>query len=288
MRKDITGILLICMLALGIQSCDTKEEPIPAYIQVDSISLSTSSEYGSNSQDINDLWVYVDNKYIGTYEIPFKIPVLPTGDVNVALETGIRDNGQGLFRVIYPFYNSFSMDTLLPEAGVIKLYPEYEYETHCLIPMLEDFEGLGNSFEKTPNSDTSLMTVMDSMSFEDHSGYIALDAERTQVDIRTSLTYDLPRDSKVYLEIDYYCEENLTVGLFGLEVSDGAYVDVRYPILTLTPTDNWRKVYVNLTDQIANSPYSSAYRVFFSAEKTEKTEGTTARIYLDNIKLIHY
>lgn len=288
MRKDLTGILLICMLALGIQSCDTKEEPIPAYIQVDSISLSTSSEYGSNSQDINDLWVYVDNQYVGTYEIPFKVPVLPTGEVNIALETGIRDNGQGLFRVIYPFYSSFSIDTLLPEAGVITLNPQYKYEDHCVIPLLEDFEGLGNSFEKTPSSDTSLMTVIDSMSFEGHSGYIVLDAEHPQVDIRTSLNYELPRDSKVYLEIDYYCEEYLAVGLFGHEVSDGTYIDVRYPILTLKPTENWRKVYVNLTDQIANSPYSSAYRIFFSAEKTDLTEGKNARFYLDNIKMIHY
>jgi len=289
MLGKLLGVLIMSALFLMIQSCDAfdKEEPIPAYIQVDSVNVISSSETGSNSHDINDIWLYVDNKYIGTYEIPFKVPVLPTGYQNIALETGIRDNGLGQFRAVYPFYTSFSVDTLLPEAGTLHFNPVYEYETVNL-PLHENFEGLGNSFEKTPNSDTTMMTVNDSISFEGFSGLIVLDAERSVADLRTSQLYSLPRDRKVYLEIDYYCDEPLDVGLFGQQFNGSSYVDVRYPVLKLYPTTEWRKIYINLTDQIARSPYANQYRVFFSAEKTDATEGQIAKIYLDNIKIIHY
>ncbi|MEA1875119.1 MAG: hypothetical protein U9N51_11950 [Bacteroidota bacterium] len=289
MLGKLLGVLKLSTLFILIQSCDAfdKEEPIPAYIQVDSVSVISGAETGSASHDINDIWLYVDNKYIGTYEIPFKVPVLPTGNQNIALETGIRDNGLGEFRAVYPFYTSFSMDTILPEAGTLHFNPVYEYEAVNL-PLLEDFEGLGNSFEKTPNSDTTMMTVSDSISFEGHSGLIVLDAERTVVDLITSQLYTLPRDRKVYLEMDYYCEELLDVGLFGQQFDGNSVIEVRYPVLKLYRTTEWRKIYINLTDQIARSPYANQYRVFFSAEKTDETEGRIAKIYLDNIKMIHY
>ncbi len=126
------------------------------------------------------------------------------------------------------------------------------------------------------------------LSFEGHSGLIVLDADRTIADIRTSQLFDLPRDSKVYLEMDYYCEESFNMGLFGQQIDGSGYVEVRYPIIQLYPTENWRKIYINLTDQIARSPYAFKYRVFFSAEKTDASEGQLAKIYFDNIKILHY
>ena len=289
MLRKIKGVFKLMVLLFLMQSCDAldKEEPIPAYVQVDSVSVVSSTETGSNSHDINDIWLYVDNKYVGTYEIPFKVPVLPSGFQNIALETGIRENGLGQFRVIYPFYTSFTVDTLLPEAGTIHLNPIYEYE-NVTTPLLENFEGLGHLFEKTPNSDTTMMTVNDSLSFEGHSGLIVLDAEHSIADLRTSQLYDLPRDSKVYLEMDYYCEEELSVGLFARQYDGDGQADIRYPVISLYQTSSWRKVYVNLTDQIAKTPYALQYRLFFSAEKTDETEGKPAKIYIDNVKILHY
>jgi hypothetical protein len=278
------------LILITVFSCDfiNPDEPAVSYIQVDSVNVISTAEYGSNSNDINDLWIYVDGKLVGTYEIPFKVPVLPSGDQTITLETGIKDNGMGLFRVIYPFYTSYTIDTILPEGGTIKIYPTYHYDD-AEIALLEDFEDLGINFEITSSSDTTLMTINNENSFEGNCGYVALDAEHTIFDCKTSQLYDLPRDSKVYVELDYRCDEELTIGLFGRVYSSGSLSDVRYPIVTLYPTDGkWKKVYVNLTDEISDTPQAWDYRIFMSAIKTSDTEGEIAEIYLDNIKILYY
>lgn len=285
LKPFFCGLILITVF-----SCDfiNPDEPAVSYIQVDSVNLISSTKYGSNSNNINDLWIYVDNKLVGTYEIPFKVPVLPSGDQTIALETGIKENGIGLFRVIYPFYTSYTLDTILPEGGTIKLYPTYHYDD-AEIALLEDFEDLGTNFETTSSSDTTLMTINNENSFEGNSGYVVLDSDHTTFDCKTSNLYDLPRDSKVYVELDYRCDEELTVGLFGRVYSSGSFSDVRYPIVTLYPTKGkWEKVYVNLTDQISDTPQAYDYRIFMSSIKTNETEGEIAEIYLDNIKILHY
>jgi hypothetical protein len=284
-------IVLISLFFTSIllTACDfiNPEEPIPAYIQVDSVSVISGAETGSNTHDINDIWVYVDNKLVGTYEIPFKVPVLPIGFQNIALEAGIRENGQGLFRKVYPFYTSFISDTTLGEAKTIIINPVYHYED-VEVPLLEDFESLGHRFEKTDASDTTLMIIADTLNPNEHWGQIVLDNNRTKADIRSSQLYNLSRTSKVYLEMDYYCEEELTIGLFAREYSAGTTIDVRYPIMTLYTTNEWKKVYINLTDQIAKTPQAFDYRLFFSVIKSEQTDGDIAEIYLDNIKILHY
>ncbi len=290
MINKIYTVIFIIGVALSLSSCNliNPDEPIPAYIQVDEAMVISSEATGSASHNINDIWLYVDNKLVGTYEIPFKVPVLPSGKHKVTLEAGIKQSSISNVRVIYPFYTSFIVDTLLEEAKTYKLTPVYEYE-EVQIPLLEDFEGLGNNFESTASSDTTLMSVQNDNCFEGYSGYAVLTAEHPNLDVKTSSAYDLPNTSKIFLELDYACTDTLTVGVFGRQYEEGSVIDVRKPIIHLRPTNGqWKKIYISLTDMVFKNPKFFEYSIFFSASTEYDSGDKSAEIYLDNIKLIHY
>ncbi|MFO7789846.1 MAG: hypothetical protein R6V32_04685, partial [Bacteroidales bacterium] len=222
---------------------------------------------------------------------PFTVPVLPSGEQKVTLEAGIKENGQNMFRTKYPFVTSYIKDTLLPPADTLNLTPEFEY-IEANVPFYEDFEDLGTGFEMTEASDTSLETMEDSNSLTGKYGYAALDNSRPNFDCRTSELYDLPKDKKSFVEFDYKCNENLTAGVFAKEYNDGVFTDVRYSVIVLFPSEDWNKVYINLTEIVAQTTKATEYRLYFSASKGEGENGTESdeigEIFLDNIKLIHH
>lgn len=290
MPCNIKGLICIAAIMALLTGCDIINPPEeePSYIQVDTIKVQNSPST-SKVHEIEDIWIYVDGKLVGAYQVPFTVPVLPSGNQSITLEPGIKENGQSLFREVYPFIKSFKSDTLLPAKDTLVFNPEFVYDNTVKTPMNENFEQLGTGFELTESSDTTLMVVNDSITLNGRSGYIALDENHTQFDCRTTDVYNLPPDRKVYLEVEYYSEDaNLTAGVFAKELSGNNYIDVRYSIIELYPDNKWRKVYINLTDIIASKPQALGFRIFFSANKPENTEGEKVEIYIDNIKLLHY
>lgn len=284
---------LVCIIIFlsFISGCEiiNPPDPIPAYIQVDTITVSGNSSQQSLIHEVQDVWIYVNGSVVGTYQVPFSVPVLPAGEHSVTLEPGIKESGLASFREVYPFLKSYKFDTLLSELDTIVINPVFEYDENAIIPLNEDFESLGVEFENTESSDTSLMIVSNSNTINGKSGYIALDEDHTQFDCRTTDIYDLPRTSKVYVEFEYYSEKaNITAGVFAQEISGGNLVDVRYSVITLFPDTKWHKVYVNLTDVIAARPSAYGFRLYFSANKPENTSGELVEIYIDNIKILHH
>ena len=66
-RLMILGGLLMILQ----QSCEWIDEPeqIPAYIRIENINVSTTTaEQGSNSHNILDAWIFVDNQLIGAFD----------------------------------------------------------------------------------------------------------------------------------------------------------------------------------------------------------------------------
>ena len=88
-------------------SCDknTDIQEIPSYINVSKVNLLTSSDQGSNTHKITDVWVYVNDQFRGTFEIPATIPLLHKDSNNIRLFAGIKDNGISSTRVRYHFIN---------------------------------------------------------------------------------------------------------------------------------------------------------------------------------------
>ena len=82
--------------ALLLSSC-VKNNPEPVWLSLDKWTLEANptqvDDAGQLTQNLSEVWVYVDNKIIGVFELPCKIPILVSGNVNIQLYPAVRNNG---------------------------------------------------------------------------------------------------------------------------------------------------------------------------------------------------
>ena len=78
-RRLLRYFCFLCILFITATSCEkfSGDQTIPAYLGIDSIYLSTDyNSEGTASQRITDAWVYVDDEFLGAFELPARLPVL--------------------------------------------------------------------------------------------------------------------------------------------------------------------------------------------------------------------
>jgi hypothetical protein len=277
-------------LVMMMSSCQlfNPAEPIPAYIHIDKIALSTTfSVEGSNSSKITDAWVYVDEQLVGCFELPATFPVLSDGSHHISIRPGIKINGIAATRSPYPFYTTF--DTVINFQKGVKqtLSPYVRYRTNITFSFMEAFETPGTLITRSPAAgvDTVIQQVTGSGSnvFEGNgSGIVYLDNNRTFFEGVSSTSYALPKSgADVFLEFNYKCDHEFKVGVYA-HATSGSTQTVA---LTINPSANWNKVYVYLTSPVSNSGNATDFSIFFGM--INNTGTSSATMQLDNIKLVY-
>ena len=289
--RNTLYLLIFGGLGLGFTSCNKFEgdQTIPAYIHIDTMMLSTDYfSQGSNTHNITDVWVYVNDQLVGAFELPATIPVLARGKQKLELRSGIKLNGIGGTRVPYPFYQPYIVNEFnFIEDSVVKVNPSTTYYNTINFAWLEDFENASISIEKTSQSDTAIYKTSPINNPEawlsEHSSYsgeINLDDQRSVFKIASFNAFILPGlGSPVMLEIDYKCTHSFGVGMFA-EIS-GTIVDL--PLIVVNKSDRWNKIYVNLGPNISTYNNASNFKIYFESSVLDGP----AKFYMDNIKLIY-
>ncbi|MBI4947809.1 MAG: hypothetical protein HY840_15570 [Bacteroidetes bacterium] len=267
---------------LFFSSCH-KEAPIPAYIHIDKFSFSTNySTEGSNSEKIIDAWIDVDGQPIGAFEMPCTVPVLFTGQHTVTVWPGIKENGISTTRIQYPFYNTYTQTVTLTPGSISTINPVTTYTSFSVFSFIDDFEGGATGFCDTALTDISMQIVSSpNIEMEGQCGGVVLTGNKSQYYGVTCTKFILPNTDPVFLEINYNCNAEFSVGIAAY---DGLNNYLGQAIaLNLRPTmDGWNKAYVKLNDAVA-SVGSAQYAIFFSMQKNNDP----SYLYLDNVKLIH-
>ncbi len=288
------GTLLLVLTGMGLSGCYKFEgdQTVPAYLKIDSVYLETIyTVQGENSQEITDVWVYVDDQQLGVFELPAKFPVLAAGKHKLEIRPGIKLNGISSTRVPYPFYKPVLYESFdfypdsVQDMGNLKT----TYYDNLTFAWLEDFEAPGLSFKITDDSDTTINRTEPAGSpeawiseYSNYSGKITLTNQKNYFEAMSFSAYDLPKMEKaVMLELNFKTDNYMTVGLFINEPD--RYV--KMPLVILNYSSGWNKIYINLGPTVSDYPKAIDYKVYFSAQKREDKE--TTNIYLDNIKLIY-
>jgi len=286
-------LFLLIVIATLSGGCEKKDDAslVPSYLYIEKIGLNTQYEQGTASHRITDAWIYVDETLIGAFELPATVPILMEGLQKVTIRPGIKLNGISNTRAIYPYFTPIIKDIALVRDSVIQLTDTLtSYRQGVSFPWLESFELSGMTLDTTAKSTVRLQRTNDpatrfTLAGEpgEYSGFVHLPADTSVFEAVTNESYDFPAaGSEVFLEMNYKTDNALVVGVFYL--SSG--MQVQRPLLILNKSENWNKVYVNLTVPKYDTPNATDFRIFFGAQTDEGSE--QAGIYLDNLKLIHF
>lgn len=284
MKKYLLPILFTCSILSSCKVFDP-DEIIPSYIYVDDFVVNPTTSQGTASDNLTDAWVYVDGSYVGTWELPAKIPIHAEGNYNLQLFAGIKKSGFVAQRVTNQFMNSFDTTINSLPNNIDTLTPIITYESTASF-WIEDFEDPGIKFTKLSYSDTNLViTLAPEEVFEGNgTGKIVFGSSDIIFESRTNETSfnSFPRGGKpVYLEMDYNSNEVLTVGIYHNNLSVAL---VKEEYINLNPTNGvWKKIYLDLTDIVSPQIRATEFEIYL---EVQKDKSSSPRVLVDNIKVI--
>ncbi|HXH19632.1 MAG TPA: hypothetical protein VNJ07_11180 [Chitinophagales bacterium] len=249
-----------------------REEPVPSYINIPSISLSTTTSQGSASSLITDAWVYADANLQGVYPLPVEFPFLAEGSARLIIFAGIKLNGISATRASYPLYSPDTIDIVLEAKITDTVFPAVRYSPAAVFNFIEDFEN-GSRF-------THMQRITSEVFEGVYSARLAAD-DSSEVIALPDAAYFIPfNTSAAFLEMDYKNNREFIVGIKAFFGTEGFSVFK----LTVTTSNDWNKLYVNFTPEV-NQLQADNYQIFFSA--APDAEPDSVHIFLDNLKLIH-
>jgi len=265
-------------------SCDiiNPEESIPTYINIQEINLNTDyNSEGSNSKNISDAWVFIDDEFIGGYQLPATFPVLKEGEHVLKVQAGIKNSGATALRLDYPFYETFEQKVTLTPEQTITITPTVEYFRTLDFEWLEDFDNLSTSLEPSDESVPLEITNDSSLAFEGN-GSAKINTTQEAFFYGLSPTLRLPNNgSRVFLEMDYKTEGLMEVRLITKLIGE---VD-ESSIIVLFPKTAWNKIYIDLGSSVSAQPNALSFQVAIVCYNGNEQANATS--YIDNIKIIH-
>lgn len=290
--RTILGSLISLFLFITLLTgCEPKDDEtlVPSYIHIEELHLIASPMQGSNSSNITDAWVYIDEEFIGSFELPATVPILKTGSQKVVVRPGIKLNGIANTRNIYPFYEDLVLQLNLVRDSIIQwTSTEVSYRSNTLFPWMENFNQSGLSLDTSSLSTVNILKTNDpNLVFPEqdnsYSGMAILDNDTSVFEVVTNEIFDFPSSGNpVFLEMNYRNNQEIVIGVTYL--TSGKLV--KRPMVWLNKTNEWKKVYINLTVPKYDTPNATDFKIFIGALKETGTED--ALIYLDNIKLVHF
>lgn len=288
---------IITIATAGATSCDiiNPEEGIPAYIYVPDIELQTNSTLeGTGSEKITDLWLSLDNGFLGAYTLPALIPILETDTREISLQAGIKDNGITSTPEIYPFYESFTFSPTLAPEEVDTIRPVViGYQDGVQFAFIENFERSTHLFQDVRRGDPGQAQLVAEGAFEGNQSLrIRLDSTSSVVELATNSRFsELTRQSPlVYLEVNYRSDVPVVFGVIGHQANGLPSQGIAALNPGFSPNQEWNKIYFNLSRLIIDvnrEEYQVILQAFIPIENGQLSLGA-ANVWLDNIKLVHF
>jgi hypothetical protein len=282
--------LLYLFLGMIVLSSCVKNNPDPSWLEVNKWTLeeNSNSEYptGEMTHNFSDAWVYIDDELVGVFEVPFKIPILKSGNVNIKIYPAIRNNGISATKKMYPFVELYEVNSTLVQNETLTLNPVTRYKSSVFF-WLEDFEDAAIKIQDDPNSQANIFTGNDPSILEwgNFYGLVELtESDSTWVAYTDDM--NLPRGQEVYLEIDYHNSNDLVTGVLAISPS-GTINNQNIQLNGQEPSSViWKKIYIDLKEIVSNSDNSAYFKQTFQA--ILDGGDTSGNIIIDNVKVVHF
>ena len=276
--KTMSKKIFLVILVISIFSCTKENSSIPAYVEINTVNLLTDPNFGESTENISDIWFYVDDVLQGVYEIPVQFPILEQGTKNIRIRAGVKANGISSTRIQYPFYSSY-IDTIeLNEDESINISPEFTYN-NAYQAIIEDFESSGTIIDSTLNSEIDFSIITEDQL--NYYAYAKIDTPNINFEVSTQDLILPQQGAPVYLEIDYKCSTEFLVGVY---VNYSQNVEKK-DLIWVTSKEDWNKIYINLTQTISESIGAVSFKVFVNMRRMG--DSNSEEISFDNVKILY-
>ncbi len=250
-KRVLHNFLLIYQISAIAVSCEPKndEDLVPSYLKIDKINVTSNESQGTNSSNITDAWVYLDETLIGSFELPCTVPILSSGKQKITIRPGIKLNGISNTRAVYPFYKELKQEINLVKDSVININVNTSYEDNTDFPWLVDFEMDGSALDTTSKSTVNFSRTNDpSLIFPEsgnsYSAFVSMNKDSAIFEAVSTNHFEFPENGGyVFLELNYKINHPLVVGVY--YTLD--YQRLQRPMVTLNKTDEWKKIYINFS-----------------------------------------
>ncbi|MBK8969338.1 MAG: hypothetical protein R3D58_16860 [Saprospiraceae bacterium] len=288
MKQFLLGLFLV----LFVISCKNEEEPLPAYLTIEPFTVDALG--GAGWQKITDGWLYVNDEFLGGYSLPATVPILADGDVTIELFPGVKENGIVQTPGLYPFLESYKTPVTLSPGQTTNLQPGTKYSANAIFPWSVDRGSFNVTNIVLENRDADTATsfiITPDGAFDGRSVYLRVDTAHAVIEIATEEVENLPSTGgrQVWLEMHY--RNDILFELWLLGNNGGGSNELAQPVFQFLPSENWNKIYFNLTDFLVSLQqvnYRLFFRVTLQAGTTGTPEQTSGNVYLDNIRLVHF
>jgi hypothetical protein len=283
----------LLFLGLILGAC-VKNNPDPAWLEVSEWSLVANAthngEEGQLTHNITDAWVYVDDQLVGVFEVPFKIPILKEGSVNIRIYPTIRVNGISATKMRNEHLVPFETTGVFVKNQVLSISPVTRYRDDVNF-WVEDFEDINIKLTDDPNTSSAQLTLSnDSLQWfnGNYYGKVLLSAQDSMWVAYTNQDQQLsiPKNKQAMLEIDYCNSVPFTNYLLFVN-ANGTNENVMVT-MNKSPLESlrWKKIYILLSEVITAGPnntnYIQAFRAFYD------TSISNNLILIDNIKVVYF
>ncbi len=287
MKFKLLYILFPCILIVAGCNIINPPEAIPARIQLNEPAILVEPGQGTALHKITEVWVFANSNLVGAFTPPVEIPFITDKETSdFIFRPGIRNNGILDDAIIYPMLTDYELELNTTSGTVTVVNPIIRYKPEAVFSLVSDFE-IQNDF--VDNRDTvpeSELTRSSSGPFEgNYSGEIILNSEAHFIEVGNAIALGgIPVDgTPVYLEFHYKSEVGMEIGLLGVQLSGPASSRFFY---LLKPSEDWNKIYIELTDQVVLSGFP-AYKILFRSLFPPSSTEPSLKIQLDNIKVVH-
>lgn len=238
---------------------------------------------GTASHRITDAWVYVDDEFIGAFEMPARFPVLKNGKHGVKVYPGIKKNGIAATRVSYEFLTPVEKTIrLTPDSVSNMLTQRTTYMPTTNFLWREDFENIAITLDTTPRSSAWIrLTNNNDSTFEGlHSAKVVLDSAHDFFEAQTLNEYPI-NAAPVYLEMNFNLTQSVIVGI----IVYGTSTLYQVPVITINGTKGtWKKIYIDLSTSVSAYYGMQSFRVYLGTFKERGAK--THTLLLDNFKIV--
>ena len=290
MFKNVSIFFLLSLAFLG---CKT-EVQIPSYIQISSYKTKVNGNLTSTeNQNFADMLVYANGQTYGIYPLGSKIPILTSGSTSFLIRAVVEINGVGALRADYEVMHG--CDTVITvQPGEIKtVVPTFEYYSTAVFEMVNDFEGntgAGPAIAFESGNCGSCLTDKTSGTYTpgygDKGKCICLKSDAdTNAFIKTASTISLPAGGVgVYMEFDYQSNVEIDIYIAGADGS-GNITKSLTSVGGVFPTTvgGWKKVYIDLTEEVSTMQ-TGFYYLYFGSAYNPAVGANLALI--DNIRVV--